>query len=67
VIKRGKVDIYTDRHSGLKRHFKKLLKTIDVQDNDLVSHNVYGYTAVISSKPIQLNAITKDFTVVYYL
>jgi signal-transduction protein with cAMP-binding, CBS, and nucleotidyltransferase domain len=65
IIKSGKLEIYTDNSHGLRKNFKKLLKTIEPKSNTGISDNVYGYTTVISNKPLKFNAISKDFTCVY--
>lgn len=63
IIRSGKLEVYTNTCFGYRRHFKKLLKTI--QPTKPISDNVYGYTAVISGRAIKLEALSKDFTTVY--
>lgn len=57
--------MYTNNCFGFKRHFKKLLKTIEPKDAVDISDNIYGYSAVIAGKPVKLEAVSKDFTCAY--
>jgi flavorubredoxin len=65
IIKSGRLEIYTNNCMGFKRQFKKLLKTIEKKPGVDIFDNIYGYSAVIASKPVKLEAVSKDFTCVY--
>jgi hypothetical protein len=58
IIKSGKINIYAEKKGG-KRGMNNLLKTIDKKEGKGISNNCYGYTAVISTRPVKLYAIAK--------
>ena len=67
IIREGKIDIYASKR-GFKRGVNtKILKTIENNLGQEVSNNVYGYTAVISRRPVQLYAVAKRHTSGYYI
>lgn len=65
IVKNGRLDVFTSCNDNYKQQFKRLLKTIAPQKAQEVSKNVYGYTSVISNRPMRLVAISKNFTTVY--
>lgn len=65
IVKSGKLEIYTNSCHGFKKNFKKLLKTIEPKAS--VSDNVYGYTSVFTNRHVKLNAISKEFTSIFYI
>ena len=67
VFKKGKVEIHANRTSGYKKHFKKILRTIEPNETMEVSDNIYGYTFLMSNTPIKLTAINKEFVVAYFV
>lgn len=53
---------------GYKMCFQKILKTIIVNKTDeVVLHNVFGYTSIISQRPIRLKATCKETSICYTL
>lgn len=66
IIKVGKIDVYSQK-KGNKRRNKRTLKTIKNTLEKEVSDNIYGYTAVISTRPVHLYAIAKEYTSAYYI
>ena len=66
LIKSGKINIHADRSDG-KKKMGMLLKTIESNKEKQIYDNCYGYTAVISERPVNLYAIAKDFTSAYYV
>ena len=46
---------------------QKVLKVIDMSKKSVleVSDSIYGYTAVLSNRPVKLRAIAKTFTSTY--
>jgi signal-transduction protein with cAMP-binding, CBS, and nucleotidyltransferase domain len=67
VIKSGKLEVYTNNCIGFRKSFKKLLKTIEPKVKNEISDNIYGYSSIISARQVKLNAISKDFTCVYFI
>lgn len=51
----------------MRFYCKKKLKEIVNVDKKEVSDSIFGYSSIISGKPTNLRAITKDFTVIYNL
>lgn len=66
IIKMGKIDIYSQK-KGKKRRNQRILKTITTSLDKEVSDNAYGYTAVISRRPVHLYAIASEYTSAYYI
>lgn len=66
IIKMGKVDVYSQR-KGNKKGNKSVLRCIQSDLDKEVSDNVYGYTAVISTRPVNLYAISKEYSSAYYI
>jgi hypothetical protein len=66
IIKSGTIDIFAER-TGRKRGLNNLLKTIQCNIDKEVSDNCYGYTAVISDRPLKMYALAREFTSAYYL
>jgi hypothetical protein len=66
IIRSGKVHIFAER-TGSKRELKTPLKSIESNISKDISDNCYGYTAVLSSKPTKIYAISKNFTSCYYI
>jgi hypothetical protein len=66
LIKSGKINVYAEK-SGRKKGQKNLLKTISNSEQKEIADNCYGYTAVISTRPSRLYAISKDVTSAYYI
>ncbi len=58
IIKLGKIDVYSQRKNNKKGN-RHILKTVKNNLEKEVSDNVYGYTAVISGRPVRLYAIAK--------
>jgi hypothetical protein len=58
IIKSGKVNIHVNQTSGNKK-LNNALKVISNNLNKDVSDNCYGYTAVISRRPVKLHALAK--------
>lgn len=67
MFKKGKVEIHANITSGYKKHFKKILRTIEPNETMEVSDNIYGYTFLMSNTPIKLTAISKEFVAAYYV
>lgn len=65
IIKLGKIDVYAGVN-GYKK-MEKVLKTIENSLNRPLMHNIYGYTAAISSRRPKFYAISKEFTSAYYI
>lgn len=66
IIKCGKIQIYLGRVSG-RKEFNNTLKTISNTIESEVTDNCYGYSSVVSMRPVKLFAVSKDFTSCYYL
>ena len=66
IIRLGKIDVHANRKGNRKRNSTKV-KTISNDLNKEVSNNSYGYTAVISSKPVRLEAVATEHTSAYYI
>ena len=66
IIKLGKIDVYSQR-KGNRKGNKHVLKAIKSDLSKEVSDNVYGYTAVVSRRPVRLYAIAKEYTSGYYM
>ena len=41
------------------------MKVMTINDNEDVSDNVYGYSALLSNRPVRLVAVAKEFTSTY--
>lgn len=63
IIKKGHIDISMNRYTSDQEHHK-VLRKIKMGDRLKieVSDNLYGYTAVLSNRPVKLEATAKDFT-----
>ena len=66
IIRLGKVDFYR-KQRGNKQDAQKVIKSLKVTLSTEVINNSFGYTAVIGSKPTELEAVSRDFTSAYYL
>lgn len=66
-MKRGKIDIYCDRYGRNRREYRRLMKSIKIQDVNEIRENIYGYTAVFSLRPSALDAVSSEFTSCYFI
>ena len=66
MIRLGKIDVHAKRKGTRQRNNTKV-KTIANDLNKEVSNNSYGYTAILSNKPVRLEAIAAEHTSAYYI
>ena len=66
IIRLGAIEVHAKRRGSRKRGNSKI-KTISNDLSKEVSDNSYGYTAILSRRPVKLEAVAKDHTSVYFI
>jgi hypothetical protein len=67
MVGSGRLEVFTNSNQNYRIQFKRLLKSIAPTSPKEVTDNIYGYTSMMTERPVRLSAISKDFTSVYYL
>ena len=65
MVKSGRIGVHAQLDDAEFK--KKLLKIITNTLKTEAGNNCYGYTAVISSRRVRLQAIASEFSSVYYI
>lgn len=66
IIEHGCIDLHIIRHNK-SRVYCKRVKSICRKSDDGVSHNVYGYTELVTGKKVDISATSTVFTIAYEL
>ena len=65
ILGKGKIDIAANFR---QRPFnRKILATIEVDPKKDVYFNVYGYSALISGHKVNLCAVARDYSILYFV
>ena len=66
IVRLGRVNFYL-KQRGNKKQAQKVIKQLKVGLDSEVTNNSFGYTAMLSNKVTELQAISSDFTSVYFI